>query len=212
MTDLATIPDLLFYTYDLQKVIENQERALANEVNAMNENEVLNTSQEDIVKYLVEKYRMDPPNIDESGIQIDYDDAQVDVSRDFRRVVFDMNEPFYVTGTCVTFFVPFSGDPDLFKCKPSTFSLNPPKAAVRTNELIFTYYLIDEQAAAINNRFKQDLENTQGHTKRIAADIGRFNLALPENASKQLKARRKKLLQEPFAKLRSDGELLRIRG
>ena len=196
MTDLATIPDLLFYTYDLQKVIENQERALANEVNAMNENEVLNTSQEDIVKYLVEKYRMDPPNIDESGIQIDYDDAQVDVSRDFRRVVFDRNEPFYVTGTCVTFFVPFSGDPDLFKCKRSTFSLNPPKAAVRTNELIFTYYLIDEQAATINNRFKQDLENTQGHTKCIATDIGRFNLALPENASKQLKARRKKLLQD----------------
>ena len=43
--------DLLFYTYDLRQVIENRERLLADEVASMNENEVLNTSQEDMVQY-----------------------------------------------------------------------------------------------------------------------------------------------------------------
>ena len=59
--------DPLFYQFDLHATIGNHERALGDEVNSLSENEVLNTSQEDMVQYLVEKYRLDVPSINEEG-------------------------------------------------------------------------------------------------------------------------------------------------
>ena len=186
----------LFHTYDLRRTIEGQGQGLANEVNSMSENEVLNTSQEDMVKYLTEKWKGNPLAIDESGIQMDYGDAQIDVSGDSRRVIFDGSRPFYITGTRVTFYVPFTGDSDLFKCQPSTCSLSPPRAAIRSNELVFTYDLTEERTSEVKGTFERDLNQTQVHAERVNADVMKFNAALPENARQRLTARREKLLQD----------------
>ena len=122
--------EMLFHTNDLRRTIEAQGRGLANEVDSMSENEVLTTSPEDMVKYLAEKWRINPLAIDESGIHMDYGDAQIDVSGDILRGIFCSSRPFYITGTRVTFYVPFTGDSNLFRCQPSTYSLSPPRATI----------------------------------------------------------------------------------
>ena len=188
--------DLLFYTYDLRGTTENQEQGLAKEINAMSENEVLNTSQEDMVKYLTDKWVINPLVIDESGIETNVGDAQIDVSGDFRRAIFDRSRPFHITGTRVTFYVPFTGDSDLFKCRPSTFSLNPPRATIRGNELVFTYDLTEEQASEVKGKFERDLNQTQAHAGWVNEDVTKFNAILPENARQRLAARREKLLKD----------------
>ena len=191
--------DRLFHTYDLQRTIENHAQGLAKEINSTSENGVLNTSTEDMVKYLTEKWRLDPLAINESGIQMNYGDAQVDVSGDFRRFL-DSSEPFYIAGTRFTFYVPFTGDPDLFKCRPSTYSLNPPRATVRSDELVFTYDLpndlTEDRTSKVRDAFQRDLKSIQVHAGRVNADISAFNAALPEDAKKTLNARREKLLQD----------------
>ena len=186
----------LFRTYDLGKTVEKQGQSLANEVNSMSENEVLNTSQEDMVKYLVDKWNINPLTIDESGIHADYADAQIDVSGDIRRAIFDRGRPFYITGTRVTFYVPFTGDSELFKCQPSTFSLSPPKATIRSNELVFTYDLTNEQTPGIKGTFERDLDQILVHAERINAEVMKFNTALAGHARQRLDVRREKLLQD----------------
>ncbi|MYC38102.1 MAG: hypothetical protein F4X66_14485 [Chloroflexi bacterium] len=188
--------ELLFHTYDLRQTIENQAHGLANEINSLSENEVLNASQEDMVKYLVEKWIINPLAVDESGVHIDYGDSQIDVSGDFRRVIFDRSRPFYITGTRVTFYVPFTGDSVLFKCQPSTFSLSPPRATIRSNELVFTYDLTKEQTPGVKGTFERDLDQTLVHAERVNAEVVNFNTALPGNTRQRLDARREKLLQD----------------
>ena len=186
----------LFNTYDLQRTIENHRQGLAKQVASMSENEVLNTSQEDMAKYLTEKWRIDPLVIDESGIQMDYGDAQIDVSGDPRRVFFERSTPFYITGTRVTFYVPFNGDADLFKCQPSTRSLSPPRATIRSSELVFTYDLTEERTSEVKATFERDLNQTQVHAQRVNAEVITLNESLPGNARQRLKTRREKLLQD----------------
>ena len=178
--------EMLFYKYDLQATIENQGRAIVADINSMKETEVLNTSQEEMVKYLIEKHRINPLAIDETGIQMNYGDAQIDVRGDFRRAIFDMDRPVYVTGTRFTFYVPFTGNSDLFRCKPSTYSLSLPTATVRSNELIFTYDMTNDRDSDVGEMFKRDLNTTQVHAKRVNTDVGRFNGALTENAVQRL--------------------------
>ena len=186
----------LFYKYDLRATIENQGRNLTTEINSMREDEVLNTSQEDMVDYLLEKHRINPLAIDESGIQMDYGDAKIDVSSDFRRVILDRNRPLYITGTRVTFYVPFTGDSELFHCRPSTRSLSPPRATVRTNELVFTYELTNDRTSQVKEIFEDDLDQTKIHVGRVNEDVERFNAGLPQNVRQALNARREKLLQD----------------
>ncbi len=188
--------DLLFYQFDLHAIIGNHERALRDEVNSLSENEVLNTSQEDMIHYLVEKYRFDVPSIHEEGIRADYGDAKVDVSGDFRRFIPDPSRPFHIAGTRITFNVPFSGDPDLFKCQPSRRSLSPPRAAVGKGQLTFTYELTGEELSQVGDRFDRDLSATQDHLGYVTVDVSGFNSGLRENASGKIDARRAKLLQD----------------
>ena len=114
--------EVLFHAYDLRRTLENHTRNLVNEANSMSENKVLNTPQEDLVEDLVEKHRIPPATIDESGVGTDYGDAQIDISGNPRYAVFDRSRPFHVIGTRVSFHVPFTGDPDLFRYQPSTRS------------------------------------------------------------------------------------------
>ena len=186
----------LFHAYNLRQTIENQGQKLDEEINSLKESEILNTSQEDMVKYLTEKWRINPLEINESEIQMDYGDAQIDVSGDTRRVFFDRSGPFYITGTQVKFYVPFTGDSVLFKCQPSTYSLNPPRATVRENEIVFTYEKTNEQTALIKADFEQELNQTQVHAKRVNADVMKFNETLTGNVVQRLQSRREKLLQD----------------
>ena len=188
--------DPLFLKYNLRATIENQGRGLAKEINSLSEAQTLSTSQEDMLEYLIEKHRINPLEIDESNIQMNYSDAQIDVSRDFHRVIFDRNTPYYISGTRVTFFVPFTGDSELFHCQPSTHSLNPPRATVKSNELVFTYDLTNDRTGQVKDTFEEELERTKTEVKRVNADVGNFNTPLPENARQALNARREKLLQD----------------
>ena len=188
--------NLLFYTHDLRQVIEGQVRALVDEIDTLTENNVLNTSQEDMIKYLTEKYRINPLRIDDTGIRTDYGDAQIDVSRDFLRNIPDRSKPFYITGTRFTFFVPFIGDQELLHCKPFAFATNIPRAAVVDNELVFTYDVTTEQASGVRDTFERDLMNTVSFAARVNANVEQFNADLPGVAGRRLSARREKLLQD----------------
>ena len=79
----------LFRDADLRSVLAGQELAMSKEISSLSEDRVLNTSPVDLCDYFVEKYKVEPVVIDESGIKVDYGDAQIDVSQRFEYAVFD---------------------------------------------------------------------------------------------------------------------------
>ena len=190
------MPDLLFYGTDLRSVLIRREIALSKEVGSLSEDRVLNTSPEKLCDYFVEKYMVETVAIDESGIEVDYGDAQIDVSRRFEYAVFDRSRPAYVTGTRITFFVPFSGNPELFKFKPSYYSLNPPRGEVRSNTLVFVYDRTTKDVPNIGSEFEREKQNVKQYLSWIANEVEQFNSTIEQKARQQIAARREKLLQD----------------
>ena len=188
--------DLLFYENDLRSVLTRQEQAFTNEIDALNEEHVLNTSPEDLCNYFVEKYTFNVPEIDESQIHVDYGDAKVDISDRFEYFVSDRSRPAHVTGTRLIFYVPFTGNYQLFQCKPSSVNFNPPRAAVKNDELVFVYDRMTQDAPNIKAEFERDKENVQRYLEWIARDVEQFNSTIREKASQHIGARREKLLQD----------------
>ena len=126
--------DLLFNGGYLSDALRAQGQKMRDEINSLDENRILNTSEEDLCNYFVEKYKVEALQIDESQIQTDYSDAEIDVSRRW-----DYDYTGHVTGTRITYYIPFTGDRNLFKLQPSHFNFNPPRADVRDNEIEMIY-------------------------------------------------------------------------
>jgi hypothetical protein len=85
---------------------------------------MLKVDADDLARHLSEKYHIEPIVLHEDRIEIaDSGDTKVDMSGhwEYRRLRDD--EPIMVSATFVEFVIPFSGEADLFKYRPSSCTL-----------------------------------------------------------------------------------------
>ena len=188
--------ELLFNKYELREVLNQQEQKLLQEIRQLNEKQTLNSSHEDLCKYFLEKYAIQMPKIDEDSITADHEDAQIDVGNRFEYLVRDRTRPFRITGTRITFYVPYVGDGQLFHCRASTFSTNPPRAFIATNELRFVYDRTTNDAEKIPDEFQRDITNLKQYLSWIEKDLVQFNDNMPQKVNQEINKRREKLLQD----------------
>ena len=188
------MPDRLFSQFELGNTLQQQEQTMLQEINGLGEKQTLNSSHEDLCKYFLEKYYVDMPEIAEEGIRISHDDAQISVKREFEFP--GHYGPINITGTRLTFFVPYIGDGELFKCHASTRSLSPPIAVVGKDELSFVYDRTTGGAGEIPKEFQEDLKRLKQSLNWVKNDVVKFNSAIATTINQGINARREKLLQD----------------
>ena len=145
-----------------------------------------------------------PIELHEDQLSVSPRDAKVDVSYDRDRAFFGPG-PHYVDGLEVTYNLPFSGDPDLFKCKPNRYTYNPPRAVLRPGELTFPYDSANRDVAGTKKSFDDDLTTIKEWLSWQARQIGEYNASLEDRVRSTVIARRAEL-----SKTQSDLEALGI--
>jgi len=194
-TALSSIHDYLFAQGDSNAVQEHQRHHLQAEVAEIEGNRLLNSNIEDLVKYFVEKYRIEVPELDEPGMQVDQHEAQRDVSNDPNRFAFVMRTgPAYVTGTEEVIEIPFSGDAALFKVRPNTYTTSPPQGEVRGNLLVFRIWTDKSQPAQVRAQLDSWLGEVKRHLQWHHQTFQSFNDSLGSLARTAITKRRDKLL------------------
>src|SRR5436190_18049371 len=113
---------MLFSKYSIFDLLPAQKQKLKEKIQSLKSDYLLNASEPDLIAWLVDEFKLDVPTIDESKIEIDYREKQIDVSGDPRRMFFDRSGPFYVAGTEFTFILPFIGDGAFFDVPPQNFT------------------------------------------------------------------------------------------
>src|ERR1035437_907006 len=186
--------DLLFSDQDSFAVQQHQRAALESEIAGIDGNRLLNTNVEDLVTYIVDKYRLDISVLDEANMSVDQQEAKRDVSGDPRRMAYYSNRPVHVTGTEVIVEVPFTGDPQMFRIQPSTHSLNPPRGEVRGNTIIFRHWSDTPQTQQVRGEIDRWLTDIKQHLQWQQASFRQFNDGLPGIARLAITNRRDKLL------------------
>ena len=132
----------------------------------------------------------------EGATSVEVEEAQVDVSHDPGRFIRDRDEPFYVPGIRATYFVPYAGDGDLFKCQPSTFTtVIPAVTDLLQDELVFAVARPDQNVAATKQAFEGELNRVKEYLAWVRQDAATFNASLPADARRWLTTRRERLAQ-----------------
>ena len=187
---------MLFHRFNLCAALEERENKLTRSVESVPASEILSKSPEQLADELFDAFRVDPPVLRESDIQVSQEEAQVDVSQDPMRFIRDRGRPFYLPGTNVSFHVPFDGDVELFGAQPSQFLSNLPHADVRDGELVFSYQRRDHDANAVKAEFERELASVRNYLSWVRNDVAPFNESLRTKAKQRIERRREKLLKD----------------
>ncbi len=188
--------DYLFSEFDLRRGLEAEREKMFQEIEGIERNRLLNTSVSDLVDYFVEKYTVNVPILLDDQISTDQFETQVDVSKDQNRYISDRSRPFHISGTKVTFYIPFEGDPELFKAQSSMMSFNPPRATVHGQEIHVEYTITNHDGVAIRTQFDGLLNQIKQLLVGTNNDVSIYNSEIRQNAEARLNARREKLLKD----------------
>ena len=184
--------DYLFSKYDLGLVLQNQVGELRGHINNLAEDYILSVSEADLTAFLKEKYTIEPITLGEPFIASS-GEIDIDVSHDPLRGRLHSG-PIYAKGLQVHIKVPYSGDRQLFLCRPSQFTLSPPQGVVTDEHLEF--FMTGERLVGENIR--RELENTvreiNGYLTNIRSACEAHNGSLERIIHEVVGWRKQKLL------------------
>jgi len=184
--------DLLFSEYDLRAVLENALGRALESVSSIPDTQVKNADIEALANQIITEFRAEPIVLREAEITVDSHSAQVDISHDPNRH-FSTPGPHFIEGVEVTYYLPFAGDVELFRCRPNQYTMNPPRAVIADNELRFPYDNANHDVAATKPLFEEDLRRVREWIPWVNSQVSAFSPQLESQVRTQLSGRRQKV-------------------
>lgn len=187
----------LFSDGGLQPTLDNQLRTARNAVASMRRDQFLATSIDTLVEHLVAECSVTPLTLHEEQRSMDREEAQIDVTGRF-----DYGQahsgPTIAKGFRFTFFYPFSGDANLWKLRPNTWSPGLPSAEVDARRSLLIIR-IENTSSASPEQLKQSLDSQLSNIRNYigwqAQMLSAFNEQLPRQIRESVENRRKELEQ-----------------
>ena len=189
---MATYP---FHDSDVHATFENILRKILAEIDGLDSEYVLKASPTELENHFVEKAMVQPLalHVDQQYIE-NQRTIQVDVSHDFRRAV-RPGEKVFVPGTQLQIAIPFEGDAELWKIRPSTFSLGGyPKIDIHRDRIVLTTSFPDDTAnqQQLKNEIDRSIKSLLESVSNQRRDVEQHNKTAPDKIKARLKAKRDK--------------------
>lgn len=177
----------LFSGSELSQYLDTQTQRIEKLVLGIGAQRLLNTEIEKIVLEITKKLSVSPVILLEKEITVTNKEAKVEVSQDPFRYIHDRKSPVYVSGTKVTYYVPFQGNVELLKLKPNHHNYNPPQVTkIVKNELLFEYVTTDGNVKQTKRDFDNDIANLKQWVRYMNDQIERHNQDLIKPIRAQL--------------------------
>lgn len=186
----------LFSSYDLSAHLRGSVEKMKEEVQTLDPNRLLNTAPEDLKRYLVDKYSVEPIRLLRDHWYADSHETRVDVRYDRMRWIDDRSRPALVPGERIDVHVPFEGGPELFYQQPNSFTTNPPRGLVENNELVLRYESPADAPRDVRPLVDQDLAEIEKYLGWQRNMIDAHNNSLPAAAEHAIQQRRTRLLAQ----------------
>lgn len=192
----STQEDYLFHKGDWFATQDAWKKKLVASIEAMNGDELLNTSTVDLAKYYVSEYELEVPTIYPDDIVVDQRETQIDISQDRNRLIHDRSRPYHIAGTSVDVDLPYTGSKVGFDIQPSTRNFNNPRAYVGNDVLKFSVTGTDLTPERVKQEVDRRVASINEHLGWLANDAGGYNASLEALATQAIERRKEKLLED----------------
>ena len=148
-----------FQDGDAFTTFQNLREKTVHEIDGLDNDYVLKASPTELEQYYLDKASVTPLSLDASDYYIESQEGtQIDVAGDFRRATFGPG-PHYIKGTTLRIAIPYSGDPQLWRIRASTYGLSGhPELEVRDDVVLFSCRFPDDSPEP--ERLKNEIQRT----------------------------------------------------
>lgn len=164
-----------------------------NAVASMQKDRFLGTTVDTLVEHLAAQYSVSPLQMDEQAIHMDQAEAKIDVTGRFEYGGSLDGRTIHANGHTLTFYIPFTGDADLWRLRPNLWSSWMPSAEIdsRTSCLVIRLTNTSNTEPAW---YKQELNRQLESIRQLIASqtsmISQFNTQLPNEIRNAIQRRR----------------------
>jgi hypothetical protein len=145
----------LFSNGDLYSTLENNKRAAVSAVASITRDRFLATSVDTLIEHVVSEHTIEPLVIYEDQMRMDQHETRIDVTGRFE-YGFGGSGRSFAAGHQLNFYLPFTGDVNLWNLKPNTWSSVTPQGKIDANNSRLIISLADTVHAE-PERYKQEL-------------------------------------------------------
>jgi len=191
-----SLPDHIFYGNSLDAALRGTEQKMGDAAAAIPAEHALAQTVDQLTADLNEKFHVEALVLDWEAMTVSSKDIKIDVSADWNRAIFDRGSPFYIDGTELTFHIPFTGERDLFKFQPSTFTFNPPRGIVGEHELRLVASAAADNREGLKGALDSEVDKVKKYVDNANADVAAFNTRLDGAARAAAERRRAKVLAD----------------
>ncbi len=182
--------DLLFSNGDLAHVLRATEAALLKDVQDWDSDQLLSQSESEIAAHLADKHSAHCPVLDREGMYAtDPEDARV-----LMRGMLDRR--IEVPVTRLTVHIPYEGEKVLFELRPSTFSLNPPRAKITKDQVILAFEERELDGERLQAQVQATLRDIETGLERVRAMTEAHNGSLPGTTLAAIRQRKEKIIAD----------------
>ena len=192
-----------FNDYDLGSIIKNQQETAHNKIESLSNEEIMANDLEVLAENIYQEFFIEPVTIyeeDFSKRKIEQGKISEYVDPFFRD--YDDQKYIEVDGVIATFYYPYTGDADLFKCRASTFSLSGYPEISVDNEMVS--FRIEQSLSKMKGEnaekvilgsLEYNLEKVKTGVSYANKDVEVFNASLRDQALEWLEKKRKNVEQ-----------------
>ena len=192
--------EVLFARGNLGESLRAQQQKLMQAAQAIPATKVLAHGVDEQVAELLAEFQVAPLVLEWDGMTASQADTRVDVSRDQKSddhrpkpaAVLHLRHDRHLPR-------PIRGEADLFKMQPSSFTLNPPRAAVTGNELQVSVTVPAPIADDLKRELDRQIDSIKTYVAWINGDVESFNAGLEGPARAAVESRRDKVLADQHA-------------
>jgi hypothetical protein len=186
----------MFNDGELRLALEAQTKKMASAVDAESAESVKQANTDEWAASLAHHFAVASPELKTSAVWMEPpEEIGVDVSRDPMRAILDpysdavRNYPGYR----VVVHVPFEGEADVFRLRPSSFYLNSPRGRIKGDELVLTIEYPHDHPLDIDATADSFIASVNRWLAYARADIDSFNDNLEQQARQAIERRRQRL-------------------
>ncbi|WP_228024162.1 hypothetical protein [Synechocystis salina] len=174
-------------------MFQNVVEKVVQEIKNLNNEYILKASQTELEDFYIDKVSIEPISllIDELYIE-EQTSVQIDVSNDSRRFIIP-GRTALVPGTRLDVAVPYEGDPELWKIKPSCYTLSSyPEILVRKNEIVLSISFTDDLVNSLDlkSKINRDIELLANTIQNLRSDVENHNRGAPDRVKEALQLKR----------------------
>ncbi len=187
---------LLFCQSNISEVLRNIEAKMYLEIDELKADYLLKADTDELVQYFVENYKLDVPVLQDTLIETEQSETEIDDRDNPRRHIINRGKSFIEKATLIRFYLPFIGNSSVFYYRPSQCNYNPPRASVVGDELLFNFIILKDEGTQVKSLFDSQVNAISQYLNLAKTEIGPFNSAIHIKALHRINLRRDKLSKD----------------